>query len=146
MFVDAADSGLLERFASRLTDQDIRTKAEKAAACLAGVAARLGVLRLADPFGLRRLPPDAAAQAMLVLYRVEPAASISALDARPLARGAGERSPDRQQSAARGGHGRSRGARAGSSTYLTTSPPPQSPSTASLFALLASLVCNYYHI
>jgi pimeloyl-ACP methyl ester carboxylesterase len=49
VFADAADSVVLERFASRVTS----TLTEEV--CLAKVAARLGLLRLIDPLGLRSL-------------------------------------------------------------------------------------------
>jgi pimeloyl-ACP methyl ester carboxylesterase len=66
VFVDAAHSGVLERLESRLTPTRIR------AACLAGVAARLGLLRLADPLRLRREATEASARTIAGLYRVEP--------------------------------------------------------------------------
>jgi pimeloyl-ACP methyl ester carboxylesterase len=66
VFVDAANSVLHERFAAQIT------RTQVAAACLVPTAARLGVLRLIDPFGLRREQSDAAAQAIARLYRVEP--------------------------------------------------------------------------
>jgi hypothetical protein len=70
VFLDAANSVALERAAPLVT----RTITVEA--CMATVAARLGVLRLIDPFALRREPTDAAARAVSRLYRVEPMATL----------------------------------------------------------------------
>lgn len=73
VFVDAADSGMLERAASILTSVEIE------AACLARIAARLGVLRLIDPLRLRQQRPGTAARTIAITYRAEPMATICAL-------------------------------------------------------------------
>ena len=90
VFVDAASSGMVERFASEVTWT--RTQA----VCLATLAARVGLLRLIDPFGFRRQVE--AAQDIARLYRVEPMATLCGIvgalpqtlqefrDAPPLAR------------------------------------------------------------
>jgi pimeloyl-ACP methyl ester carboxylesterase len=70
VFLDAANSIALERAAPLVT----RTITMEA--CMATVAARLGVLRLIDPFALRREPTDAAARTVSRLYRVEPMATL----------------------------------------------------------------------
>jgi pimeloyl-ACP methyl ester carboxylesterase len=68
VFVDAANSAIVERFAP-----DILRKPVGAAACVLPIAARLGILRAGDPMGLRKLPPDTAGPAIAFLYRVETA-------------------------------------------------------------------------
>lgn len=70
VFVDAGHSIVLERFGSR------QTSTMTMAACLGTIAARLGILRLVDPFGLRQEPPDAAARDIAAVYRVEPMATF----------------------------------------------------------------------
>ncbi len=65
VFVDAANSILLDRFTAQLTWKRVE------AACLVKTAARFGILRLLDPLGLRREPANAGAAAIARLYRVE---------------------------------------------------------------------------
>ncbi len=72
VFVDAADSLMLARATAVLGD--IGSQVERI--CRVRVAARLGVLRLLDPLGLRKLPPDAAARAIAITYRVEPMVTV----------------------------------------------------------------------
>ena len=73
VFIDAANSAIIERFHDKVTRIQVES------ACLGKTAARLGVLRLLDPFGLRNLPSDDAAQAIARLYRVEPMATLCGL-------------------------------------------------------------------
>ena len=68
LFLDAAHSGVLDRFATRV---DARMTME---ACLLPAAARLGLMRLFDPLGLRRDPQDA--DAIYRIYRAEPMATV----------------------------------------------------------------------
>ncbi|HYN06406.1 MAG TPA: alpha/beta hydrolase [Vicinamibacterales bacterium] len=70
VFLDAATSGLLDRLLPDLTWT--RTQA----ACLATLAARVGLLRLMDPFDLRRNGTEYEARAVALMYRVEPMATI----------------------------------------------------------------------
>jgi pimeloyl-ACP methyl ester carboxylesterase len=70
VFLDAAYSGVLDRFIHEWSP--LRTME----ACATKVAARLGVLRLIDPLGLRRQPPDLAAANIAALYRVQPMATF----------------------------------------------------------------------
>jgi len=63
--VDAANSIAVERFAERITRMHV------ASVYLAAAAARIGLLRLLDPFGFRK-EPAYAAQNMAFLYRAEP--------------------------------------------------------------------------
>jgi pimeloyl-ACP methyl ester carboxylesterase len=70
VFLDAAYSGALERIFHEWTP--VRAME----VCTVRVAARLGVLRLLDPLGLRRSPPDVAAADIAALYRVEPMATL----------------------------------------------------------------------
>jgi pimeloyl-ACP methyl ester carboxylesterase len=80
VFVDAASSDTFERFvASRFSAMNVKTRMEIEAACLTQVAARLGLLRLIDPFGLRRERSDAAARTMARLYRAEPMGTVCAV-------------------------------------------------------------------
>jgi len=64
VFVDAGHSAVLESIAPRVT------ATVAAEACLLPLAARLGLLRVIDPLGLRRAP--AGDEAMWRIYRVEP--------------------------------------------------------------------------
>ncbi len=73
VFVDAGNSAITERFAASLTWTQV------ASACLVKTAARLGILRLADPFDLRKQPSDTTAQTISRLYRVEPMATVCAM-------------------------------------------------------------------
>ena len=73
VFVDAGNSVIHARFAPQITRLHVES------ACLGKTAARLGVLRLLDPFGLRKEPSDAAAQAISRLYRVEPMSTFCAV-------------------------------------------------------------------
>src|SRR5205823_2822504 len=59
------------------------------AVCLARIAARVGLLRVLDPFGLRRSPPEQAARGVAFLYRAEPMDTICGI-ARGLRRSAQE--------------------------------------------------------
>jgi pimeloyl-ACP methyl ester carboxylesterase len=73
VYADAATSGMLERILPELT------WLRRQAACLAPLAARTGLFRLADPFGLRRTGSPDAARAVALMYRVEPANTLCAL-------------------------------------------------------------------
>lgn len=73
VFVDAADSGLLELVAPRLTSW------MTAEVCLARLAARLGIIRLLDPLNLRGLPASDASRAMAMIYRAQPMATLCGL-------------------------------------------------------------------
>jgi len=73
VFVDAGNSVVVERFAGQVTRAQIES------ACLVKTAARFGALRLLDPLRLRKQPPDASAQAIARLYRVEPMATLCAM-------------------------------------------------------------------
>jgi len=73
VFVDAGNSAILDRFASQLTRMQVE------AACLGKTAARLGILRLLDPFGLRKDPSEDAARTISRLYRVEPMSTLCGL-------------------------------------------------------------------
>lgn len=66
VFVDAATSGVLDRVIPEVTWS--RTQL----ACLAPVAARIGILRLLDPFDFRRTGAPEEARAVALMYRVEP--------------------------------------------------------------------------
>ena len=66
VFVDAATSGALDRIIPEVTWS--RTQL----ACLAPLVARLGVLRLLDPFDFRRTGAPEEARAVALMYRVEP--------------------------------------------------------------------------
>ena len=70
VFLDAATSGLVDRLLPELTWT--RTQA----ACLTTLAARIGLLRLVDPFDLRRNGTDDEPRAVALMYRVEPMATI----------------------------------------------------------------------
>ena len=70
VFLDAAYSGALERFYHEWTP--VRAME----VCTVEIAARLGVLRLLDPLGLRRVRSDAAAETIAAVYRVEPMATL----------------------------------------------------------------------
>jgi pimeloyl-ACP methyl ester carboxylesterase len=70
VFVDAGNSLIEERVASRLNWLEVE------AVCLAKTAARIGVLRLFDPLGLRKEHSFEAAQAVARLYRVEPMTTL----------------------------------------------------------------------
>jgi pimeloyl-ACP methyl ester carboxylesterase len=70
VFVDAGNSDILERVAAQVNWMEVES------VCLAKTAARVGVLRLFDPLGLRKQPSDAAAQNIARLYRVEPMTTL----------------------------------------------------------------------
>jgi pimeloyl-ACP methyl ester carboxylesterase len=70
VFVDAADSTIFETVASQLNWMEVES------VCLLQTAARFGVLRLADPLGLRKETSGFAAQTIARLYRVEPMATL----------------------------------------------------------------------
>jgi len=70
VFLDAANSVALERFAPQLN------RATTWMGCALPIAARLGVLRLIDPLGLRSDASEAAARTMFRLYRAEPMATL----------------------------------------------------------------------
>jgi hypothetical protein len=70
VFVDAGNSAIEERVAAQINWMEVES------VCLAKTAARLGVLRLFDPLGLRKIPSDSAAQTISRLYRVEPMATL----------------------------------------------------------------------
>ena len=76
VFVDAGYSAILERGLATLGAQYPQR------VCLARWAARLGVLRLLDPFHLRNFPPAQSAQAaqgIALLYRAEPMDTLCAI-------------------------------------------------------------------
>jgi pimeloyl-ACP methyl ester carboxylesterase len=73
VFVDAVHSEMLEGFVTAIRPNDVRE------VCFGGVAARLGVLRLRDPFGLRRVPSEQAARGSALLYRAEPMDTLCAM-------------------------------------------------------------------
>ena len=75
VFVDAAQSQGLERVMGAAGPTTVA--AATAAACLTKTAARLGILRAADPFGFRNQPGGGAG--MAALYRVEPMATLCGL-------------------------------------------------------------------
>jgi hypothetical protein len=70
VFVDAGNSAIEERVAAQINWIEVES------VCLAKTAAQLGVLRLFDPLGLRKIPSDSAAQTISLLYRVEPMATL----------------------------------------------------------------------
>jgi pimeloyl-ACP methyl ester carboxylesterase len=70
VFVDAGNSAMHERVAAQLNWIKVES------VCLVRTAARFGVLRLLDPFGLRKEPPGTAAQTISRLYRVEPMSTL----------------------------------------------------------------------
>jgi pimeloyl-ACP methyl ester carboxylesterase len=70
VFVDAGNSAIWEAAAAQLNWMEVES------ACLLRTAARFGVLRLADPLGLRKENAGSAAQTMARLYREEPAATV----------------------------------------------------------------------
>jgi pimeloyl-ACP methyl ester carboxylesterase len=73
IFVDAGNSAIIERFAA------LPTRMQVFSACLVKTAARFGILRLIDPFNLRKQPSDTAAQTIARLYRAEPMATLCAV-------------------------------------------------------------------
>lgn len=64
VFLDAANSEIIDRFGAEIAKEHLGW------ACLLPMVARLGILRAADPFGLRTQP--GGAEAMAFLYRAEP--------------------------------------------------------------------------
>jgi pimeloyl-ACP methyl ester carboxylesterase len=74
VFLDAAnsDSGIVERASSASTIQ-------REAVCLARIAARLGLVRIADPLGFRTLPRGTADRAMAQTYRADTVDTACAL-------------------------------------------------------------------
>jgi pimeloyl-ACP methyl ester carboxylesterase len=75
VFVDAADSGMAEDAAPKLDALANQVRL----LCLAGPAARLGVLRLLDPLQLRRQSSEAAAQTIALTYRAEPLDTVCSM-------------------------------------------------------------------
>jgi pimeloyl-ACP methyl ester carboxylesterase len=73
VFLDAATSDLVER---SLPYVDWLSRE---AACLGKLAARLGVLRIVDPFDLRQHGTPDEARAVALMYRVEPMATMCGL-------------------------------------------------------------------
>jgi len=73
VFVDAGSSEMLERAVATVSARDVE------AVCLARVAARLGVLRLLDPFGLRRFRQEQYVRGVAILYRAEPMDTVCAM-------------------------------------------------------------------
>jgi pimeloyl-ACP methyl ester carboxylesterase len=73
IFLDTATSDLLARSLPKIN------WATTQAACLVKVAARLGVLRLVDPFDFRRTGSADEARAVALMYRVEPMATLCGL-------------------------------------------------------------------
>jgi pimeloyl-ACP methyl ester carboxylesterase len=70
VFVDAGNSIIEERVAKRLNCLEVE------AACLIKTSARIGVLRLFDPLGLRKEHSFEAEQTMARLYRTEPMTTL----------------------------------------------------------------------
>ena len=87
VFVDAGHSGMLEHIAPRLSSPDMKTKVALETACLTKLGARLGLLRLLDPLGLRRLPSDAALTTALIYREEGRSCSNASLGARRAAHG-----------------------------------------------------------
>ena len=73
IFLDTATSDLVQRTLPYIN------WATRQAACLGKVAARLGVLRLVDPFDFRRTGSADEARAIALMYRVEPMATLCGL-------------------------------------------------------------------
>ncbi len=73
VFVDAANSAMIDTVESRFSPTEL------SALCLAEPAARFGVLRLLDPFGLRDQQSEGAERSASRLYRVEPMQAICSL-------------------------------------------------------------------
>jgi pimeloyl-ACP methyl ester carboxylesterase len=73
IFVDAGNSAIEERVAAQINWTEVES------VCLVKTAARFGVLRLFDPFGLRKEPSGAAAETISRLYRVEPMSTLCGL-------------------------------------------------------------------
>lgn len=73
VWVDGANSLIHQRFAAHLTWMQVQ------GGCLMKTAARLGLVRLLDPFRLRKEPNDAGAPGIARLYRVEPLATLCAV-------------------------------------------------------------------
>ena len=70
VFLDAATSGAVARLQPEITWMRVQ------AVCLAPLAARAGLLRLIDPFDLRRGGGEGASRAVARMYRVEPMNTI----------------------------------------------------------------------
>ena len=70
---------MLERFASTFPSTSMKARLAMGGMCLATVAARVGLLRLLDPFGLWRLPQDEGLRNAALIYRAEPMATVCAL-------------------------------------------------------------------
>jgi pimeloyl-ACP methyl ester carboxylesterase len=70
VFVDAADSGMLEYAASRFG------ALAREAPCLASAGARVGVLRLIDPLNIRGANSEAAVRTAALTYRQQPWATL----------------------------------------------------------------------
>ena len=86
VFVDAANSAMIDLLAARFSQTQISL------ACLAEPAARFGVLRLLDPFDLRKERSEAAERSISRLYRVEPMQTLCGLVAcQPLKRSSEKR-------------------------------------------------------
>ena len=75
VFVDAADSGLAERTLPMLRAMGMRLQA----LCLAGTAARFGLIRFLDPLQLRRQRDDAGARTIALTYRAEPLDTVCSM-------------------------------------------------------------------
>ena len=73
VFVDAGYSAILERGLATIGSQYPQR------VCLARWAARIGLLRLLDPFGMRRSPGAGSARGVALLYRAEPMDSLCAI-------------------------------------------------------------------
>jgi len=65
VYVDAANSAILEKLGDEIGSMPLR------AACILPMAARLGIVRAADPFGLRKQSASWAPQSIALLYRVQ---------------------------------------------------------------------------
>src|SRR5262249_21688457 len=73
VFLDAGNSLILERVATEFSRREIES------ACLIKPLARIGVLRMFDPFALRKEGSEAAQRSISRLYRVEPIATLCSL-------------------------------------------------------------------
>jgi pimeloyl-ACP methyl ester carboxylesterase len=73
VFIDAANSAMIDALVATLSP------AQVSLTCLAEPAARFGVLRLLDPFGLRKEQSEEAARSISRLYRVEPMQTLCGL-------------------------------------------------------------------
>jgi len=73
VFLDAASSEALDRAV------DMATSTRVAAVCLLPTAARVGLLRLIDPLGLRQDPSPGSERGRALIYRAEPMSTFCGL-------------------------------------------------------------------